>query len=254
LLTNPAWLHADSAGSRRLVDHDLTGGQRLAAGCTRPSIGTWVAAGCASGGSELGLEVGVSAGLAYQQRGQAKAKAGVGQAEEERLGAQPGPGGDEPGEVGGEGDRQVAGGLVQAHRQATAARAGQVDLHDHRGRPAQPLVDPEQHVGGHHPAPGGRPDEQQRHRKADQPAGHQHRFAAVAVGEGAGQEVGDRLGQPECDDVGERGGDRGQPEDLGGEQRQQAALLADHATDQRVDADQQAELGQVGPQAEPQSA
>ena len=194
------------------------------------------------------------AGLADQQRRQPEAEAGVGQAEVERLRAQPGPGGDEAGEVGGEGDRQVAGGLVEAHGQPAALRPGQVDLHDHRGGPAQALVDPEQDVGGDDPAPGGRPDDQQGHGQADEPAGDQDGFAAVAVGQGAGQEVGGRLGQAEGDDVGEGGRDRGQPEDLGGEQRQQAAFLADHAADQGVDPDQEGELGQVGPQPQPQPA
>jgi len=177
--------------------------------------------------------VGVRAGLADQQRRQPQAEAGVGQAEVERLGTQPGSGGDQPGEVGGEGDREVAGGFVEAHRQPAAAWAGQIDLHDHRGRPAQALVDPEEDVGGDHPGPGGRPDQQQRYRQPEQPAGHQHRLAAVAVASRAGQEVGGRLGQAEADDVGECGGDRGQPEDLGGQQREQAAFLADHAADQR---------------------
>ena len=184
---------------------------------------------------------------------EAEAEAGVGQAEVERFGPQPGPGGDEPGEVGGEGDRQVAGGLVQAHGQPAAVWSGQVDLHDHRGRPAQPLVDAEQDVGGDDPAPGGRPDDQQGHGQADQPAGDQDGFAAVAVGQSAGQEVGGRLGQPEGNDVGEDGRDRGQPEDLGSQQRQQAAFLADHAADQGVDPDQEGELGQVGPQPQPQA-
>jgi hypothetical protein len=49
-------------------------------------------------------ELGVPAGLADQQRRQLQAEAGVGQAEVERFGPQPGPGGDESGEVGGEGD------------------------------------------------------------------------------------------------------------------------------------------------------
>jgi hypothetical protein len=80
-----------------------------------------------------------------------------------------------------------------------------------------PLIDPKEDVGGDDPAPGGRPDDQQRHRQADQPAGDQDGFAAVTVGQRAGQEVGGRLGEAEGDDVGQGGRDRGQPEDLGGE-------------------------------------
>jgi hypothetical protein len=75
----------------------------------------------------------------------------------------------------------------------------------------------------------------------------------VAVGQGAGQEVGCGLGEAESDDVGEGGRHRGQPEHLGGKQRQKAPFLADHAADQGVDPDQEAELGQVGPQSQPRS-
>lgn len=40
-------------------------------------------------------------------------------------------------------------------------------------------------------------------------------------------------------------------EDVVGEQRQYGALLAEHAPDQGVDEDEQAELGKVGAQSEP---
>jgi hypothetical protein len=59
--------------------------------------------------------------------------------------------------------------------------------------------------------------------------------------------------EAESDDIGEGGRHRGQPEHLGGKQRQKAPFLADHAADQGVDPDQEAELGQVGPQSQPRS-
>src|SRR3712207_7273513 len=56
--------------------------------------------------------------------------------------------------------RSIADRLVEPHRQATSLCSGQVDFHDHGHRPAQPLVDAEQHVGEHDPAPGGGEDDQ----------------------------------------------------------------------------------------------
>ena len=49
-----------------------------------------------------------------------------------------------------------------------------------------------------------RPDQQQRHRDADDPAGDEHRLAPVAVRQRAGEEVGDRLHRAERGDEGER--------------------------------------------------
>ncbi len=84
----------------------------------------------------------------------------------------------------------------------------------------------------------------------DDPAGDEDGFAAVAVRQGAGEEVGGGLHDAERHDEGERGGERGEPELLLGEQRQDGAFLADHAADERVDADEQRELGEVLPQPE----
>ena len=53
-----------------------------------------------------------------------------------------------------------------------------------------------------------RPDQQQRDRDRHQPAGDQHRLAAEPVRPGAGEVVGRRLGHPEREDVGQRGGVR----------------------------------------------
>ena len=207
----------------------------------------------AFGGVVGGLVAGVAAGLAHEERGQAEAERGVGDAEEERLGAQPVLLGDVAGGEGGEGDGAVAGGFVEAHGEPAAGRADEVDLHDHGGRPGEALVDAEQHVGEHHPAPRRRPHQQQRDRQADEPAGDEHRLAAEAVGEGAGEEVGRRLDDAEGDDERQRGGERGEPELLVGEQRQDGAFLADHPADEGVDGDEQGELGEVLPQPEPQT-
>ena len=99
-----------------------------------------------------------------------------------------------------------------------------------------------------HP-PAGRPDQQQRNGNRDQPAGDQHGLAAVPLRPGSGDVVGQGLGDAEREDVGECGG-RTRGEDLGRQQRQDGAFLAEHAADQCVDRDEQAELGEVGPQAE----
>src|SRR5579884_4008345 len=58
---------------------------------------------------------------------------------------------------------------------APALGADQVDLHDHRGGPGQPLVDAEQDVGEDDPAPPGPEGEEERDRDADEPAGDQDR-------------------------------------------------------------------------------
>ena len=97
----------------------------------------------------------------------------------------------------------------------------------------------------------GRPHQQERDGEPDDPAGDEDRFAAVAVRQGAGEEVGRRLDDAEGGDERERGGELGEPELVLGEQRQDGALLADHAADEGVDADEQRELGEVLAQPEP---
>ena len=104
---------------------------------------------------------------------------------------------------------------------------------------------PKQHVGEDHPSPGRGPDQQQRHRDADQPPGHQYRLAAVAIRQGAGEEVGGRLHDAERGDEGQRGGERREPELGFSEKGENGSFLADHAPDEGVDCDQQGELGQV---------
>ena len=147
-----------------------------------------------------GFQLGVAAGFADEYRAQTEAEDGVGQTEQEWCRAQTVAGGEVAGDHSGDGDRAVAGGLVESHRQAALAGADEVDLHDDGGRPGEALVDAEQHVGEDHPSPRRRPDQQQRNGDGDEPAGDQHGFAAEAVGPGAGEEVGGGLGDAEGDD------------------------------------------------------
>ena len=57
---------------------------------------------------------------------------------------------------------------------------------------ARPWLRPSNTLATIDPAPVGRPDEQERHRQADEPAGDEDRLAAEPIGEGAGREVGER--------------------------------------------------------------
>ena len=57
------------------------------------------------------------------------------------------------------------------------------------------------------------------------------------------------LVEPEGDDEGERRRERLEAEHLGGQERQDRPLLADHPADERIDRDQQRELAELGSQA-----
>jgi len=138
------------------------------------------------------------------------------------------------------------------HCQASPGRAHEVDLHDDRGGPGQALVDAQQDVGEHHPAPGRGPDEDQGDGDRDQPSDQEYGFAAVPVGEGSGEEVGDRLDQPESGDEGEPADQGGEPEHPLREQRHDGAFLAQGRTDQGVDGHEQQELAEVGAHPQPQ--
>ena len=78
-----------------------------------------------------GFVTGMSSGLADEEHGQAEPETGEREAEEERLRPQPRVLGDVAGGEGGDGDRAVAGGFVEAHGEAAARGADEVDLHDH---------------------------------------------------------------------------------------------------------------------------
>ena len=217
LFTIPAWLHDDIALSVKLVRRNTSSGADVVLVAVVE-----------------GFVVGVAAGLAHEQGRQAEAQRGEGDAEVEGFGSEAGVVGDVAGGQRGEGEGPVAGRFVEAHGEPAALGADEVDLHDDGGGPREALVDAEQDVGGDDPAPARRPDQQQRHRDADDPAGDEHRLAPVAVRQGAGEEVRDRLHRAERGDEGEPGGERGDPELALGEQRQDDAFLADHPADQRV--------------------
>ena len=197
------------------------------------------------------LVAGVTAGFPDSGRRQAQAERDVGGTEQERGWAQSVGSGEVSGGQGGDRDRAVPSGLVEAHGQAAAGGADHVDLHDHGGGPGETLVHAQQHVGGHDPAPAGRPDQQRRDRQRGQPARDQHRLAAEPVGQGAGEEVRDRLDRAKRQDEREGAGESAQVEHPGGQQRHHRALLPQRPADERVDRDQQGELRQVGAQAEP---
>jgi hypothetical protein len=150
--------------------------------------------------------------LPHEQEGETQAQPGEGQAEEEGGGTESGGLGDPAGEPRGQGHGAVSGRLVEAHGSAPPPGSDQIDLHDHRHRPGEALVDPEEHVGSHHPAPGGSEDQHQRNRDPEQPAGQEHRLAAEAIGEGPGEVVDDSLGEPEGGDEREHGGVAGEGE------------------------------------------
>ena len=92
-------------------------------------------------------------------------------------------GGERAGDEGGGGDAEVAGRLVEAEREPAPPRPGEVDLHHHRHRPGEALVDAEQQVGGDDEPPRGREPDQQRHRQRDQPADHEQPLAPEPLGQ-----------------------------------------------------------------------
>ena len=139
LLTRPAWLAEDSAGSVKLVRRKICRLRQRGVG-----VGVVVVAG---------FQLGVAAGLADEHRAQAQGNQRIRQAEQKRRGPQTVMGGEVAGQQRGERDGAVAGGLVEAHGQAALAGADEVDFHDDGGRPGQALVDAQQHVGGDHPSP-----------------------------------------------------------------------------------------------------
>jgi hypothetical protein len=187
--------------------------------------------------------------LAHQQPGKQQPQHSVADAEVKRHWPQPVDAGQVARGECGQAQRQVASELVQPHRQPAPLWPDQVDLHHHRHRPAQPLVDAQQHVGGDDPAPAGREDQQEGHRQPDQPAPNQDVLAAEAVGQRAREQVDQGLDHAEADDEADDDGVQTQAEGFGAQQRHDGALKANHAADKGVDQHQQRELRQVGAQA-----
>jgi hypothetical protein len=145
LFTNPAWLQARKIGSRRLA--------------------------CANAAPRLpcDLRTRVAHSEHADQQPHRSDQRRTDPDDRQRRVA----GGKHAGEEGGGGDAQVAGRFVQSEREPAPPRPGQVDLHHHRHRPGEPLVDAEQQVGGDDEPPRGREPDQQRHRKRHQPADHE---------------------------------------------------------------------------------
>ena len=75
--------------------------------------------------------------------------------------------------------------------------------------------------------------------------------SAATTSQRTGREIGEGLGDAERDHERQCRDEASQPEDVGREERQDRPLLADHPADERVDADEERELAEVGPEAEP---
>jgi len=125
------------------------------------------------------------------------------------------------------------------------------DLHDHGRGPAQTLVDTEQHIGTHNPAPARRPNDEQWHREPREPAGNEERLAADPVGELPREEVGERFDDAKADKEGKDGGLRHEPKVRLGDEWDDGALEPHHRSDEGIDDDEQRELTPVGAEAEP---
>jgi hypothetical protein len=174
-----------------------------------------------------GLQRGVPAGLSHEYEREAEARRYRADAQVEGLRTETESLRDDPGRQRRESHREVAGELVQAHGEPALSRPDQVDLHDHRRGPGQPLVDPKEHVGDHDPRPGRRPDHEQGDRHGGEPSRHENGLASVVVAQTAGAEVGQRLHHAEGSDEGQGGALRGDPE-LGLRQEGQDGTLEPH--------------------------
>jgi len=124
----------------------------------------------------------------------------------------------------GERHRTVAGRLVEPHGEAPAIRTDEVNLHDNGHRPAQPLIDAEEHIGRGDPAPGWRPHTHERDRKAEEPSRDQQAFPAGHLGVPTRHEVGQGLHDPEADEERKDGAFGGEAKILLGDKRQHRAL------------------------------
>ena len=146
---------------------------------------------------------------------------------------------------------EVACELVEAHREATPLGAGEVDLHDDRGRPRESLADAKQDVGGEDPIPRRRPHEEEWNGHGDQPPRDKNDLAAEAVGEAPRGVVGQRLGHAEHDNEGQDGRARSKVKLLLGNSGENRALQPHHGADKTVDDHEERELREVCADAEP---
>jgi hypothetical protein len=147
-----------------------------------------------------------------------------------------------PPESGRQRDPAVAGGLVDAEREAASFGPSEVDLHHHRHGPREPLIDAEQRVGGDDPPPAGRYRDQHRDRHRDRPARDQQPPPPCARRGRSRGEVRRRLRDAKGDNERQERRARTHAEVLPPDKRQRRALEPDHRADERVDRDQQREL------------
>jgi hypothetical protein len=186
-------------------------------------------------------------GISDDQRTQERSDEDNHQTQREGLGPDPEALGKEPGNECGYPDGGIARELVESGGTASFVVAGELDLHQQGRRPSEPLVDPQQQVGGDDPSPRRRPHQQQRYRDADQPSHDEDAPGAEALGQQARDEVTGGLRQAEGHQEERCGKPRGEPEVSLREEGDQRALLADQGSDQRVDPDQESELREVRP-------
>jgi hypothetical protein len=140
------------------------------------------------------LERDVGGGVAHEEDGDQEGGDGDDGADDDEHVAGRELGGEPASQPGGQRDAAVAGRFVETEGQAAPARSDEVDLHDDGHGPGQPLVDAEQDVRGHDPAPAGRHGDQDWDREGKRPAGYQQPPPAGALRERPGAEVGERLG------------------------------------------------------------
>ena len=101
----------------------------------------------------------------------------------------PGPiaGGQHAAREGGRGDAEVPGRFVETERQATPAWPGEIDLHDDRHRPGEPLARAEEDIGEDNHAPRACEADQQRDRQREQPACNKDSPSTEPAGDCAGR-------------------------------------------------------------------
>ncbi len=142
----------------------------------------------------------MSARVADEQDGQHQACQGENNTQVERLWPEPVARRQVAGGERRQRDRDVTSELIEAHSQATPGWTDEVDLHDHRRGPAQPLIDSQQDIGRDDPAPGRSEHDQHWHRQADNPPRYQNLFASDPIAHPPGEQVRQRLRHTERDD------------------------------------------------------
>src|SRR5205807_1317707 len=151
---------------------------------------------------------------------------------------------------GGEPHGYIACKLIDSERQASALRASEVYLHDHRHGPAQRLVHSKEHVRHIDPEPPVGKNDDERNRKPEKPAEDKHLLASNTLGDSRGKKVEDRFGNTEADDEGNDGGLRDQAEFLLADQRDDSSFQPHHHPNKGINHDQQQELAEILPNPE----